>query len=171
MDKVHFSSLLHMKEMNLRFASVVSHTEQLSAVLVIHMVCEKILETWIEASSDNKDFFKNLLSLSFSNKLLIAKNFSLPNEIFLFIKELNSIRNKFAHDIQKTEVSEPEIEKLYSSLSGFIARHPSMDPKKSSVHSHGVEYKYTDNNNIKISLLFSCMYLYLLSFCGITDLK
>ena len=73
MDKAHFSTLLRMKEMNMRFVSLTFHTDQLSAVLVIHMVCEKILETWIEASSHNKNFFNNSVSLTFNNKLIIAK--------------------------------------------------------------------------------------------------
>ncbi|MDC7944791.1 hypothetical protein [Raoultella ornithinolytica] len=95
MDKLHFSSLLQMKEMNKRFALIAYHTDQLSAVLVIHMVSEKILETWIEAKTHNKDFFSNSVNLTFNNKLLIAKNFSLPNDCFVFLKTLKEGANKF----------------------------------------------------------------------------
>ncbi|HHJ4622961.1 TPA: hypothetical protein ACQJJL_004239 [Raoultella ornithinolytica] len=159
MDKLHFSSLLQMKEMNKRFALIAYHTDQLSAVLVIHMVSEKTLETWIEAKTHNKDFFSNSVNLTFNNKLLIAKNFSLPNDCFVFLKTLNSIRNKFAHQIEKTEISESEIEKLYDSLSGFIKRNPNKDPKLCKLHTRQGTHTFNDNNNIKLSLIFSSFYL------------
>lgn len=170
MDKAHFSTLLNMKEMNKRFISLTYHTDQLSAVLVIHMVCEKILETWIEASSHNKNFFNNSVNLTFNNKLLIAKNFSLPHECFQFMKTLNSIRNKFSHQIEKIEISEIEMDSLYNSLSDFITREPEKDPKESSVISNNKTYKYNDNNNIKIILLFSCVYLSVMYFAGLRSL-
>ncbi|ENU0754767.1 MULTISPECIES: hypothetical protein [Enterobacteriaceae] len=170
MDKAHFSTLLRMKEMNMRFVSLTFHTDQLSAVLVIHMVCEKILETWIEASSHNKNFFNNSVSLTFNNKLIIAKNFSFPNECFQFMKKLNAIRNKFAHQIDKTEMTEEEINSLYNSLSEFIAREPEFDPKTSSIESRKKRYKYTDNNNIKLLLLFTAMYLSVMYFAGLREL-
>ena len=166
MDKLHFSSLLEMREMNKRFVSLAFHTDQLSAVLVIHMVCEKILETWIEASSNNKHFFNNSLSLSFTNKLIIAKNFNFPLECFQFMKILNSIRNKFSHRIEKLEISESELEDLYISLSDFIAREPDKDPKKSSIKTNENTYEYNYSNNVKLLLLFSSMYLSVLSFAG-----
>ncbi|HDO6728982.1 hypothetical protein VSS26_15235 [Klebsiella pneumoniae] len=171
MDKKHFSSLLQMKEMNKRLSSVIYHTDQLSAVLVHHMVCEKVLETWIEASTHNKEFFCNSVSLTFNNKLLIAKNFSLPNECFLFMRALNSIRNKFAHQIEKTEVSESEIEMLYSSLSGFINRYPSKDPKLCKIITKQGTYTFNDSNNIKISLIFSSLFLSLFESSGLVKLS
>ncbi len=171
MDKAHFSTLLNMKEMNKRFVSVLYHTDQLSAVLVIHLVCEKILETWIEASSHNKNFFNNSVTLTFNNKLHIAKNFSFPHECFQFMKTLNSIRNKFSHQIEKIEISETEMESLYNSLSDFIAREPAKDPKKSIFLSHNKIYKYNDNNNVKLILLFSSVYLSIMYFAGLRTLS
>ncbi|MDC7945396.1 hypothetical protein LIN66_30725, partial [Raoultella ornithinolytica] len=72
---------------------------------------------------------------------------------------LNSIRNKFAHQIEKTEISESEIEKLYDSLSGFIKRNPNKDPKLCKLHTRQGTHTFNDNNNIKLSLIFSSFYL------------
>ncbi|ELP0298636.1 hypothetical protein ACTWOF_005993 [Klebsiella michiganensis] len=167
MDKIHFSSLLEMREMNKRFSSLVYNTDQLSTVLVLHMVCEKILEKWIEASSNNKEFFNNSVSLTFNNKLNIANNFSLPIACFRFMKALNSIRNKFAHDIHKTEVSNTEIDMLYSSLHEFINRNPGEDPKHLKLITTNGTYTFNDNNNIKLMIMFTAAYLSALEFAGL----
>ena len=167
MDKVHFSSLLQMKEMNLRFSSTITHSDQLSAVLILHMACEKILETWIEASCHNKNFFNNSVNLNFNNKLLIAKNFSLPNDSFKFMKALNSIRNKFAHQIEKTEITDSEIETLYNSLSEFINRNPAEDPKGMTLLTKERNYNYNDGNNVRLLIMFTCSYLSVLEYAGL----
>ncbi|HBR2823844.1 TPA: hypothetical protein L9Q99_005184 [Klebsiella pneumoniae] len=167
MDKVHFSSLLEMREMNKRFSSLIYNTDQLSTVLVLHMVCEKILEKWIEASSNNKGFFSNSVSLTFNNKLIIANNFSLPVECFKFMKTLNSIRNKFAHDIHKTEVSDSEIDMLYNSLSEVIKRNPGEDPKDMKLITPRGTYTFNDNNNIKLIIMFTTAYLAALELAGL----
>ncbi|MEN6734704.1 hypothetical protein [Klebsiella pneumoniae] len=162
MDKLHFSSIMHMKEMNLRFITIADHSDELSATLVIHMMCEKIIETWIEASTNNKNFFSGGVNLTFKSKLQIAKNFSLPEECYNFMKTLNSIRNKFAHQIEKVKITENEMDDLYRSLSNYIKQHPNMDPKVCTLRTKNGTYNYSHSNNVRISFLHSLVILLLL---------
>lgn len=159
MNKQHLLSLLNQKEMNLRVASILGNSDDLSAVLIIHLACEKIIETWIEAATNKPDFFSNVSSITFYSKLQIAKNLSLPDTPFDFMKTLNKIRNKFAHQITKNKVSDDEINELYNSLSHYLESQPENDPKRLHCISYGKEYTFNDGNNVKLSMMFSCVFL------------
>lgn len=162
MDTLHFASILKMQEMHKRFTSIVDSNDELSGTVVIHMVCEKILETWIEACTYNKSFFGDSLNLTFANKLKIAKNFSFPLDCYTFMKTLNSIRNKFAHQIDKTTISSQEIDDLYNSFASFIEKNPQLDPKKMTVHTKKVSYNFSHSNNVRLSIFYSCIVLILM---------
>lgn len=167
MDTQHFLSIASLREMNLRFVAVAGHDDQLSGVLTIHMVCEKIIDLWIEAATHNADFFNGVGNINFSNKLQIAKNFSLPDTPYKFMKVLNTIRNKFAHQIDKTSMTDEEIETLYNSLKSYLEKHPENDPKKLHVICYGKEYPYNHSNNVKLSGIFYCVYLSCLEGAGL----
>ncbi|HDU2404246.1 TPA: hypothetical protein RE095_004795 [Klebsiella pneumoniae] len=167
MDTQHFLSIVTLNEMNLRFAAVAGHNDQLSGVLTIHMVCEKIIDLWIESATHNANFFNNVGNINFSNKLQIAKNFSLPDTPYRFMKTLNTIRNKFAHQIDKISMTDEEVESLYDSLSSYLEKHPENDPKKMHVICYGKEYPYNHSNNVNLSGIFYCVYLSCLEGAGL----
>ncbi|HDZ0419563.1 hypothetical protein [Klebsiella quasipneumoniae] len=171
MDKLHFSSITRMKEMNVRFITIADHSDELSATLVIHMMCEKIIETWIEASTNNKNFFSGGVNINFNNKLQIAKNFSFPEECYNFMKTLNSIRNKFAHQIEKVKITEKEMDDLYRSLSNYINQNPNLDPKFCTLKTKNGTYNYSHSNNVRISFLYSLVILLLLEDLDILTKK
>ncbi|MGQ1888286.1 hypothetical protein [Serratia marcescens] len=165
MDKSHFLSLAKEGEVNLRFAESCLHEEQLSCVLIIHLVCERIIERWTESTSNNKNIFDNVRGLSFSAKLQIAKNFELPEFFSVFCKTLNKIRNGFAHEISKKYIDDEEINKLESCMTLLPKEAVGRDVKTNTIKIKGVPHKYSEATvNIKLVCMFGLVYSNLLTY-------
>lgn len=159
MDKSHFLSLANERDMNLRFVESSLHEEQLSCVLIVHLVCERTIERWIESASNNKNIFNNVRGLSFSAKLQIAKNFGIPDFFHGFCNVLNNIRNKFAHEISKTKIDNEEINKLESCILLLSKDTFGRDMKTNTITIKGRSHKYIEaTENIKLVSIFGLIY-------------
>ncbi|RYM50983.1 hypothetical protein [Serratia proteamaculans] len=164
MDKSHFLSLSNEKDMNLRFVESSLYEEQLSCVLIVHLVCERIIERWIESASNNKNIFNNVRGLSFSAKLQIANNFGTPEFFHCFCKVLNNVRNKFAHEISKTKIDDEEMNKLESSILLLPKDTIGRDLKTNTIIIKGVSQKYIESTeNVKLVSIFGLIYSNLLN--------
>lgn len=165
MDKSHFRSLASEGDINLRVVESSLHEEQLSCVLIVHLVCERTIERWIESASNNKNIFNNVRGLNFSAKLQIAKNFELPDFFSIFCKTLNIIRNKFAHDISKTKIDVEEMNKLESCILLLPKETIGRDIKTNTIKIKGVTHNYTEaTENIKLVCIFLMTYSNLFTY-------
>ena len=71
--------------------------ESLSKILIGHLSIENKLDLILCSQMKNTTYFKSL-NLRFSQKVDLALSLDLiPEELGLFIKKLNSVRNKYAH--------------------------------------------------------------------------
>lgn len=57
MNKEHFLTILSYKGITLKFLNITKHDDELSAVLLIHLMFEKIIEVWVESITNNPKFF------------------------------------------------------------------------------------------------------------------
>lgn len=76
--------------------ALLNTNDTIGAVLRIHFCCEHIIDIWCNKVTSNEDFF-GFGRTYFSMKVSIAKKLGLPAEIAAFLKNLNNLRNDFAH--------------------------------------------------------------------------
>ena len=81
-------------------------------VLRAHLMIEQLLDYLIQKVSGNEELITGV-GLSFHQKAILAKNLRLRIELFSFIKRLNKLRNKFAHNLDY-ELGEDDIRELES---------------------------------------------------------
>ncbi|VVJ28262.1 hypothetical protein [Klebsiella variicola] len=164
MDKQHILSLGNERDMHLRVMAFMENSDELGFILTIHLVCERIVETWIEAASNNRNLFHDIKSLSFSAKLQMAKNCDIPEYFYIFSRKLNIVRNQFAHNLEKTSISNDDLRNLE-----YCAQFLPDDAIGKNIHTNKIitkngECKYTDTTkNKKIGMIFFLVYSNLLA--------
>lgn len=165
MDKQHFLSLGNERDMHLRVMALMENSDELGFILTIHLVCERVIETWIEATTNNRNLFRDIKSLSFSSKLQMAKNCEIPEYFHIFSKKLNILRNQFAHNLEKKSISNEDLKSLE-----YCAQFLPDDSFGKDIHTNTLitksgECKYTDATiNKKIGLIFFLIYSTLLEY-------
>ena len=81
--------------------------------LVFHLTFEYMVEKWINFKINNgADLFKGIEKIGFHAKIYLAKNSGFSTDIFQCLNTVNDIRNKFAHQIFKSELDIGEQGKL-----------------------------------------------------------
>lgn len=133
-----------------------SAVDDVLVVLRVHLMCESVLEAWICASIERIDFFDSpfKLKFTFSNKLAIARNLSLPTSAFRFLKTINDLRNDFSHNLDCREIpsgKSSDLKDLISDLSVFATSEVTI--KNDSQISHEISDPNTPER-IKLCLLF-----------------
>lgn len=88
-----FSKIYDLETMN----ALLNTNDTIGAVLRIHFCCEHIIDLWCNKITSNKDFF-DFGRTNFIMKVSIAKKLGLPAEISSFLKNINNLRNSFAHE-------------------------------------------------------------------------
>lgn len=85
---------------NLTTALINTH-DLIGAILRIHFCLEEFIKIWCNKVTNTDDFFDlgKGKFITFDLKLALAKKLGLPEDIATIFKLINSIRNKFAHDI------------------------------------------------------------------------
>jgi hypothetical protein len=79
-------------------------------VIAFHLTFEYLIEKWIDYKvNSGSSVFSGIEKIGFHNKLYIAKNIGLPKKIFHALNKINDERNRFAHQISRTSLSEKEI--------------------------------------------------------------
>ena len=125
-------------------------------VLRVHLMCESILEAWVCASIERVDFFDSpvKLKLTFSNKLAIARNLSLPTPAFMFFKSINDLRNDFSHNFDYRNIppgQSSSLKDLIPDLSTFAPSDVTIEHNSDILH--GISDQKTPER-IKLCLLF-----------------
>jgi hypothetical protein len=92
-------------------------------VLRVHLLCEKMVEAWVCASTG----FPHLLDddgsqllIECSAKLKLAKNTGLPVSLYKAFKVINTLRNDIAHNPSKQEIPDNKIASLRSNLDNHL---------------------------------------------------
>lgn len=169
MNKNHFLTLCNEKDMHLRLLGLMKIKEQLSVILVTHLACEKVIETWIEAIANNEAFFYNT-TIGFAAKLQIAKNCGLPDYFYIFSKNLNKIRNDFAHFVDKDSINNKELEKLEYCTHHLPKETICKDIYSSRFSLGDTEYQYAEADfNKKLGFIFFLIYSSLLGHVNNLD--
>ena len=83
-------------------------------VLQTHLILENLLEYFISKVVGFDHLLDNT-KLTFSKKLQLAENIGLRHELCIFIRHFNSLRNKYAHQLDY-EVSDADILLLTNDL-------------------------------------------------------
>lgn len=84
----------------------------LAQVITYHLYNEYMIENWVKHKFANGISVFEGANFTTNSKLAFAKNIGLPVEIYKAAKLLNSIRNKFAHDINMQPIDDVMLEKL-----------------------------------------------------------
>lgn len=86
------SKIYDLETMN----ALLNTNDKIGAVLRIHFCCEHIIDLWCNKITSNEDFF-DFGRTNFGMKVSIAKKLGLSAEIAAFLKNINNLRNSFAH--------------------------------------------------------------------------
>lgn len=116
----HFEFLtMHIGQWE-KIISLVNSNDDIGVFLRVHLLIEKSLEAWCICASENNDFFKGFgenLNMDFSTKSQLCQNFGLSEPLVKFVKKLNRLRNLRAHQIDKFDIIDAEIDSLTSLMS------------------------------------------------------
>jgi hypothetical protein len=98
-----------------------STKDDVVVILRIHLMCESMIEAWVCGAIGKIDFFTKPmeLKLSFSDKLRVAYNLSLPKPAYEFFRKINSVRNQFSHKIEIRQIASGLAETLKEITSGL----------------------------------------------------
>lgn len=118
---------------NLKTISEAIRTTDLTGtILRIHLACEELIDIWIFSAVNNERIFNSdddRLFIDFFTKLKIAKNLGLPKSLFNVFREINRIRNKFAHNVTHNTVPEESFSKIIDNLNNCKLNAPDGDAK------------------------------------------
>lgn len=156
----------YMKKINQlkEFTSILLHTDDdILAILKIHLLCEHLIEAWICSKVNQENLFIEpiKINMNFSTKLKLARNMSLQKEIYSLFNKINSIRNKFAHNLSQTIISNKDIEDLKNIISNNTLF---VNALKMSFHRSDKEEEYniqnaSTPNRVKLCILYFCVVL------------
>jgi len=122
MNKKIFNDMILFNEQTWkRLTSIMESEDDIGVVLRLHLVTEKIIEAWCCAASNNSHFFDGFgesLTMSYAAKLKLASNFGLNDFSYKELKEINRIRNARSHQIDNSKITDQEIQKLITLISG-----------------------------------------------------
>ena len=76
---------------------IVDTPDLIGCVLRVHFCLEEILNLWCNKVTSTDNLFDTGSFINFDTKLAIAKNLGLPADIANVFKQINIIRNKYAH--------------------------------------------------------------------------
>ncbi|PIT08973.1 hypothetical protein [Snodgrassella communis] len=127
-------------------------------VLTLHLMCENFLEAYICSRLNISDLFdenipkkngKETFRLQFNQKLKFSLRLGLPMEAYEFFEKLNSLRNKFAHNLNTGSIDQT----LIDSLTGLVNR---MEPTTIvfDVEKEAVQI-FDENENIAKCYIFN----------------
>lgn len=158
MDKEHFIKLLSYKGVTLKFLNITNHDDELSAVLIIHLLFEKIVERWVESITDTPQFFEGT-PMTFTSKLQVAQNFYMPDYAYKPLITLNKIKDNFASDGSKENIGKDEMTEL-EKVSIIVKAHSPLRKLFSSsiVTQEGKKIYRESSNNTKLAILFTMLY-------------
>ncbi|MDA5609172.1 hypothetical protein [Pasteurella multocida] len=98
--------------------------DTIGSVLRMHLLCEKIIETYICAICNQANLFgnqeKTSIIIECDKKLSMAKNLGLHNTIYNLLKNINSIRNNLAHNILSDPLPNNRIESSLDLVKNFM---------------------------------------------------
>lgn len=121
MNKKIFNEMVLFNEQTWeRLTSIMESEDDIGVVLRLHLVTEKIIEAWCCAASNNAHFFDGFgesLTMSYAAKLKLASNFGLNDFSYKELKEINRIRNARSHQIDNSQITVQEIQKLITLIS------------------------------------------------------
>lgn len=148
MDTNHFSTSQGITSFSnssiiQRLTKLMGNDDHMYCVISVHLLTEKMLEMWSESASKNPKMFDDT-KLSFNAKLSLSKNFGLPINLYLAIKKLNTLRNQFGHNLNKTEIADSDITELENHL---VNVDPSSNFKEYKINSGNQMVKYSEATN------------------------
>ena len=92
-------------------------------VLRVHLLCEKMVEAWVCASTGFPQLFDDdgsQLLIECSSKLKLAKNTGLPDGLYKAFKVINTLRNDIAHNPSRQEIPDSKIASIRSNLDNHL---------------------------------------------------
>ena len=133
MNKKIFDEMVLLNEQTWeRLSSIMQSEDDIGVVLRLHLVTEKIIEAWCCAASNNHNFFDGFgenVTMSYAAKLKLATNFGLNEFSYQELKVVNKIRNARSHQIDNSEITNEEINKLITLISKGDQRELIENPK------------------------------------------
>ncbi|MGP2965964.1 hypothetical protein [Serratia ureilytica] len=127
MDASIFLNIYGNVDVTKAFTSISDNEDELSCVLRIHLLSERLLDAWISSSIGVEDLFENAkderlkFRLTFALKLALAKKLGFPNEFVKCLQILNTRRNDFAHRYDCEPLSDSDIEKMATAIRSYPA--------------------------------------------------
>ena len=92
-------------------------------VLRVHLLCEKMIEAWVCASTGFAQLFDddgNQLLIECSSKLKLAKNTGLPEGLCKAFKVINTLRNDVAHNPSRQDIPDTKISSIRAHLDNHL---------------------------------------------------
>ena len=164
MNNEIFSNYMQKINQQEEFMSILLHIDDdILTILKIHLLCEHLIEAWICSKTNQEKLFTEpiKINMNFSTKLKLARNMSLQKEIYELISKINSIRNKFAHNLSETIISNKDIQDMINVISNdkLFINALSMNFKRDDKEE---EYKIQDEitpNRVKLCIIYFAIVL------------
>lgn len=142
-----FNSYMQKINQQEEFMSILLEIDDdILAILKIHLLCEHLIEAWVCSKTNQENLFVEpvKINMNFSTKLKLARNMGLQKEIYSLFSKINNIRNKFAHNLSHTIISDKDIEDMKNIISNNTLF---IDALNMSFQRSDKEEKYNIENN------------------------
>lgn len=145
---------------------IFSTTDNIGAVLRSHLICEQLAEAWVCGVCNNEHVFgseDDRVKVECNAKLKIAKNLGMPISLYNAMKQLNKIRNMFAHTHQ-SDIEERSIISIADNVRNMTVDKTLCDMDNPTIHIYNedtsISKTYTFNDpstpqNLKLGLLIA----------------
>ncbi|HDC2544486.1 TPA: hypothetical protein O7139_002316 [Salmonella enterica] len=158
----HFTSV----NVNNMLLKAVLTDDDLSATLRLHLIAEKLAESWICAVCGAPTLFsdtKNPVNIESIAKINMAINMGFPKEIGRAFKVLNSLRNDVAHDPLKSSIPDSRIQSLAAMTNNYLVKseQTTLDNRKAYIRDENGEITETITmdsgcqNRLKLCFIFT----------------
>jgi hypothetical protein len=159
MNNQIFSNYMQKINQQEEFMSILLDiNDDILAILKIHLLCEHLIEAWICSKTNQENLFVEpvKINMNFSTKLKLARNLSLEKEIYLLFSKINTIRNKFAHNLSQTVISNNDIEDMKNIISNntlFTSASTMSFQRSDKEEKYNIENDSTPNR-IKLCIFY-----------------
>lgn len=164
-----FMGIYGTQEFNSASIGVIYSEDDLTCVLKLHLLTERLLEAWICGCTE-VDIFSTehdvRFTPSYSTKLALAARLGFPKPAFEALDKFNKLRNEFAHKLSTNDIEMRYLESMFTHIERMPLG-PDMQQIKdmkfgtyNSDESIKNEYIYTDKETpprIKLILIYTSL--------------
>jgi len=147
-----FMDIYGTREFAAATISVIDSDDDLTSVLKLHLLTERLLEAWICGRTEVDVFSSEgepRCELPYSSKLSLAARLGFPLPAYNVLKKLNKMRNEFAHRLSASCISDNYLDSMLANTEMMP-----LGPDMITIKEMGYQ-RFTPTGDTKVKYMYS----------------